>query len=833
MQLERRRGGNPAFSLRSSEVGKGLARLPEPDAGDVFFDMEGDPFYPGGLEYLFGLYFRDTPKDTFKAIWAHDREAEKVALRELLEALTEHFHKHPKAHLYHYNHYEPSALKRLCSFHATGEDMLDDMLREQRFVDLYRVVQQGIFVSEPSYSLKNLEVFYMDKRSGDVATAGDSIDAYENYRETGDATLLESIRSYNETDCRSTAGLRDWLVDTVRPRAFAWYKAAKGAAPTENEKGAYELEREELWAALKPDRSKIGEDACQLLLDLCSFHRREDKPVWWSVFDCAEKETDELIDHLDCLAGLSATEPAEADKRSMVRKYRFPVQETKIRTDSQVRAKIEETPPVTVKAMDLAAGTITLRFGPKAGSPPDSLDLIPDGPLNNKVLRAAVKRVTLDIAAGKHRYRAIEDILLRHFPRLSGHQPGTPILRDGQELIAQMSNVIRNMDSTYLPVQGPPGTGKTYSSSHVIADLLAEGFKVGVTSNSHKAINNLVRAVTERAHERQVAFDMVKKSGSDDEDDLGGMVTIVKTNEEVAVGKWQLVAGTPWLFAREEFDGIFDYLFVDEAGQVSLANILAVGAAASNLVLVGDPMQLSQPIQGVHPGHSGASGLEYILNGHATVPPATGILLPITHRMHPRICRFISDLVYDGRLESEPKTNNQKILCSSKMPTLPEAGIAFIEIDHEGNSQTSEEEAGRIEEILSTLLMSSYVDSKGMTHRMTLDDVLVVAPYNAQVNLLKQTLPTGARVGTIDKFQGQEAQVCIVSMTTSSGEELPRDIEFLFSRNRLNVAISRAKSLAIVVSSPRLLDVECKTIEQMRLVNTLCALKDYSEGPRT
>ena len=273
-----------------------------------------------------------------------------------------------------------------------------------------------------------------------------------------------------------------------------------------------------------------------------------------------------------------------------------------------------------------------------------------------------------------------------------------------------------------------------------------------------------------------------------------------------------------------------DYLFVDEAGQVSLANLVASGTAAKNLVLLGDQMQLGQPIQGVHPGRSGESTLDYLLDGLATIPPDRGIFLPTTWRMHADVCRFISEAVYDGRLSPEPANQRQTLLLDSRAhPALRPTGIVFFPLEHDGNSQRSAEEADAIRALYASLLEQRYRDKEGEERAMGMDNILVVAPYNSQVNLLRSVLPFGARVGTIDKFQGQEAEAVLISMATSSGDYLPRNIEFLYDKNRLNVAISRAKCLAVVVASPALLHIKCKTPQQIELVNTLCWVRSHAQ----
>ena len=257
------------------------------------------------------------------------------------------------------------------------------------------------------------------------------------------------------------------------------------------------------------------------------------------------------------------------------------------------------------------------------------------------------------------------------------------------------------------------------------------------------------------------------------------------------------MAGTAWLFADPAADQMFDALFVDEAGQVAMANLIAAGTCARNIVLLGDQMQLSQPVQGVHPGRSGDSALDYLLDEAATIAPDRGIFLATSFRMHPGVCRFISDAVYDGRLE--PEAGNVRrvlVLHDGTHRLLRAAGIVHAPIQHQGCSQGSEVEATLVREVYDSALQQRYTDRDGIEHPMSPENILVVAPYNVQVNLLKRVLPDGARVGTVDKFQGQEAELVIVSMTTSSEQDLPRHIESLYSKNRLNVAVSRAKCLA-------------------------------------
>jgi superfamily I DNA and/or RNA helicase len=291
-----------------------------------------------------------------------------------------------------------------------------------------------------------------------------------------------------------------------------------------------------------------------------------------------------------------------------------------------------------------------------------------------------------------------------------------------------------------------------------------------------------------------------------------------------------LVGGTAWVFSRPELAGAFDYLFVDEAGQVSLANAVAVGQCARNLILVGDQMQLAQPTQGSHPGETGLSCLEYVLQGHATIPPDMGVFLGTSRRMHPDVCRFISDALYDGRLGSTPETARHRIVRGPETRLVAaETGVVWVPVTHDGCSQSSDEECDSIVAIVGELLAREVVGGDGATRRMTLDDILIVAPFNMQVRCLEERLGAGARIGSVDKFQGQEAAVVIVSLCSSTLDESPRGAAFLLSPNRLNVAVSRAQALAIVVGCPELLETRCRSVEEMALVNLLCHLVQYAE----
>lgn len=486
----------------------------------------------------------------------------------------------------------------------------------------------------------------------------------------------------------------------------------------------------------------------------------------------------------------------------------------------------------TLIECDEDAGTLKLKIGATQETLPGRLSICPTGPLSAGALLGALFRFADSMIADDGKYRAVRDFLTKQLPRIGGRLPGTALVDAGSPVLGQAIEVIANLDQSYLFIQGPPGAGKTFTGSAVIVELMRRGFRVGITSNSHKAINNLLTAIEKRALADGFPFSGLKKStnGKPETEFVGaGHIANVFNNDDVVSSECPLVAGTAWLFSDPDMDACLDYLFVDEAGQVAVANLVAMGTSARNLVLLGDQMQLGQPIQGVHPGRSGESTLEFLLDGAATIALERGIFLSESWRMHPDVCDFISEAVYDGRLKPEAKNANQRlVLKPSADPRLKQTGIRYIPIQHDGCSQKSIPEAELVRELFLNLLDQGYVDRDGISHAMTMENILVVAPYNMQVNLLAATLPEGARVGTVDKFQGQEAEVVIVSLATSSGQYLPRHIEFLYSKNRLNVAVSRARCLTLVVANPALMDVHCNTAVEMGLVNTLSWFREFS-----
>lgn len=805
---------------------RGFALLPQPDPGDLYFDMEGFPHEPGGLEYLFGVgWFEqgDRSRWVFRPFWAHDRAQEKLAFEQFMDFVERHLQQHPAAHIYHYGAYEKTAIQRLSGQHDTRVTLRDRLLREGRLVDLYSVVGGALLLALPSYSIKKVEAYYRGQRQGEVATAGESIVQYEAWRAaTDEATrqrLLHDIERYNRDDVESTQQLHDWL-EHIRPADAPRFIAD---APGDSDPGELREHEQRVltakaaladWVTKQPTAQR-DESArlAELLGQLLGFYRRCKLDYWRWFFELDGKMPDELEDDPKCLANLKIQGSGVRDKQSLRYTVTVPAQETKLSTGSTVRCLTDGLPAAGLH-YDERAGTASFKRRATSPRPPEILTLCLTDEIKTDPKLDAIYRYVARLCAGEAGDDAVRRLLSRDMPALRGRVPGERVAADASA--EEVTDAVQRLDSSHLVIQGPPGTGKTTTAAKVIAALLADGKTVGVMSNSHAAINNLVAAAYRRALDTGVR---VTAGVAERQDDLPPEIAkIDRKNLDPAVTP--LAGGTAWVFCREEQHQRWDYLFVDEASQVSLADIVAAGQCARNLVLLGDQMQLAQPIEGAHPGDSGQSVLDYLLQGHATVPPELGIFLGQTHRLHPDVCAPVSEGVYEGRLNSAPGCERQRLLLGAEADAaLRPTGVVYVPVAHQNCRQRSDVEAERILALYHSLLRQRWVNRDGIEAALTAQDILVVAPYKAQVQLLRRTLGDDARVDTVDKFQGQEGAVAILSMTTSSGEDVPRGLGFLFSRNRLNVAISRAKCLALVVASPALRLLACSSVDDMPLLN--------------
>ena len=828
----------------------GLATLPPAHPADVYFDMEGYPLAPGGQEYLFGACLRkDKTGDlVFKDWWAHDRTEEKLAFEGFVDWVYERWTTHPALHIYHYAPYEVSAVRRLSTRHDTRQDEVDELLRHEVFFDLYHLVCQGLRIGEGSYSLKTIERLYRPKRATDVASASDSIVQYARWIESGEArdwqssAILKGIRDYNEDDCDSTAELVNWLRNVAAEHRIMPAQSASSAVSTPPKVLPPEVvERQRLIAALRQKADPVS----MVLADLVDFHRREQKPMWWRMFDRAKATPDELRDDPACIEGVKVVGHPVPEKKSLVQAYSFdPNQECKLAAGklAKVRFVLNLDLALELLDLDLANGKLRLKASQASlnaksdGAFPAAGSLLLDEYINPGEIPGALT----DLAG-----QQLAHNLPTQIAALLGHRHiAAELQHPAETALSAAIRISGSMAHDCLVIQGPPGTGKTYTASQVIAGLLAQGRKVGIASNSHKAVVNLLRACGTVAQEQGERLRGIKVGSEADPTLFAAnpdLIHVGSTTDAHRIYSGGVVAGTAWLFSRPEWADTLDFLFIDEGGQVSLANAAAMARSAKNLVLLGDQMQLEQPVQGTHPGEAGLSSLQFALKDieaskpdlpifHAVVPPDLGLFLGESRRMHPKVCAFISDSIYEGRLHSHPDCAKQRIALLPGRPNLvtKEAGILFSGVEHEGNIQQSDEEVGRVKAIYKELVGRPYTSKDGTTHALALRDFLFIAPYNAQVRRLEAALPKEARVASVDKFQGQEAPVCILSLCSSYGEYGSRGLGFILDRNRINVAISRAQCLAIVVADPRIANSPAGSIVEMKLLNLFCKLEPIS-----
>jgi predicted RecB family nuclease len=829
LQVVSRSEHRPTHRHLEPQNARGYARLPEPSAGDVFFDLEGDPYLgtDGGVEYLWGWWTADRGYD---CAWGHDAAAEKVALERFVDFVVARRRERPGARVYHYAPHEASKLKSLAIKYATREDEVDDLLRAGALVDLYAVVRQALQVGEESYSLKALERhhgFVRLERS--VREGGGSIVAYEQWLETGADDLLDAIRAYNEEDCRSTLALRDWLVRRMRPEAEAelgadFSKLADPDPEEAHEAPAWLADQQALADRLAdglpadPAHDGPADAERRLLSHLLLYHRRESKPEWWRFFELKAMTAVELVDERDAVGLLQRDERVAPVpfKRSLDWTYTFPAQEVKL-DDGPL---LDPTTDTRYTAVAVEEDRVVLRRG-ASKPPPAPTALIAPGPIDAKALREALAELARSVLDGDGRFAAARSLLRREAPRLRG---GREFRQVGDPTIAEMCDTALALDRSSLVVQGPPGTGKTYSGARMVVAALRARKRVGVTAQSHAAIHNFLEAI--EAHADEIGFRFAGVYKGDGYESVHGLVETVEDNADTEGDEYSLLAGTAWLFAREQHRDGLDLLFIDEAGQFSLANAAAVAPAAESVVMLGDPQQLPQVTQAAHPGDSGASVLEHMLGGRATVPAERGFFLPESWRMHPDACAFVSERSYDGRVRSRDACALRRVTSAG---ALDGAGLRVISVEHEGCSQRSGQEAAAIAAACRELLADGTVtDDEGTTRPLEPSDLMVVAPYNLAVACIRAHVPEGVEVGTVDRFQGREAPVVFYAMTCSSGEDVPRGLDFLFSRNRMNVAVSRAQCLAVMVVGERLLDADCRSLEALELVDGACRFAEMA-----
>jgi uncharacterized protein len=827
-------GYEPIYETLSIEEGKGLNKLPEPSANDIYLDFEGDRMVePDGLEYIIGYVH----KGKYRALWAKNEKEEKTIFEQFIDFAFALKQEDPSLHIYHYAPYEVTAFKRLMGKYASRENEIDTFLRSNTFIDLYSVVRQSVRASVEKYSIKDLEIFFGYERKMDLRELSSYKSQLELLLQTGNIDKLtketeDAVQLYNQDDCESLARLQVWLED-IRANLIAESviitRPEDGNGDASDNITAHQERIQPIMGVLlegispiKAERTNI-EQARFILAHMLGWYRREKKSFWWEFFRLKELTEDELLEERKAISFLEYTGEREQINRSFIDTYTFPPQECDLRPGNSLEDK-EGNKPGSIHEIDTDPNILRIKKGPSKKDLPHPLSVISLENVNSStkeesIIKFAEWVVTNGMVSSDEKYRAARQMLMNAPLAVSEE------FTHHDDILERTFDLASKLDHSYLPIQGPPGAGKSYTGSNIIVRLAQQGKKIGITALSHKVITNLLKQVHKRAQE--VAFDiqMIQKTEADPDNPSPWMESNDENAIQAALGKADVIAGTTFLWSKPPYEDCVDYLFIDEAGQLSLIDTLAVAQSCANLVLLGDPQQLKQPQQGVHPDGTEVSALEHVLHGEKTISDKQGVFLAETWRMHSLINAFVSELFYEKRLQSKEHLDQQQIIGSK----YAGAGLCLEEVEHTGNTNSSSEEVEKVVEIVIQLTEGDvqFINEKGEEATLTAADIKIITPYNTQVQAIKQRLPN-LEVGTVDKFQGQEAPVIIYSMATSSLEEAPRGMDFLFSPNRFNVAVSRARTRFIIVANPAIFEAECKNPYQIKLANAFCRFKEYS-----
>jgi len=832
----------------------GFFRLPEPSEGDVFLDFEGDPFVgpPGasGLEYLTGWVVVDRDATPYREVWASTFGEEKAAFEQFMDEIAALRRRCPGMHIYHFGHYEATALKRMATRHGTRESELDQLLRGGLLIDLHGIVRESVRAGVERYGLKEFEAITGFTRKLDLREAASARRRVELALETkrGDGIppeLRDRVIEYNREDCESTLALRDWL-EAQRSEAIAGGAEISRPAPRAPEPSEDIAERdrriEELCRRLQagisndPDERSDEESKRWLLGDMLGYFRREEKCAWWEHFRLRGLDAEQLVDEREALSELVHVEqlPRESkakEPKPQLHRYRFPAQESAVCEGKELHLPAFEGADRklgTVDAIDLHQGTVDIvQTGKERDYRPRAVfrgQVVNTDLLEGQLLRFAEHVLDHGLVGGAQ-YSAAIDLLARRPPRRAASLGGA-LRAPGESALDAARRVCAELDGGTLPIQGPPGAGKSYTGARMILDEVRRGRTVGVTAVSHAVVDNLLLAVHKAAQEEHLAVELIHG----DKRPKGEPIRYMTSRQARAAAKpGAVVGGTAWLWARQDAPPV-DVLFVDEAGQMALAQVLAAACGAKNVVLLGDPQQLEQPSRGAHPEGADVAALVHAVGrDRRVIAPEQGLFLDKTYRLPPKVCEFTSQAYYDGQLSSNAHCARQKLMGETPFAG---SGLFLVDVDHQGCQASSLEEVAVVEQIVRGLLEApcTFTDRDGDKRRLEPKDILVVAPYNAQVSRLAAALaPLGvAKVGTVDRFQGREEAVVLYSCTSSSAHDAPRGMSFLYDPHRFNVATSRTQAIAIVVANPRLFEPECRTPEQMRMANGLCLYREIA-----
>lgn len=815
--------------------------LPEEQPGDIYFDLEGYPFADitseYTMEYLYGVVYKDkNGKLCFKDdLWADNDVEEKIIFSKFVKWVEERIKKYPNLRIYHYAHYEKTSLVKSAQKFGIHEIEIDKWLNEKRLVDLYQVVRKSFIIGKDSYSLKRIEEVAGYTRELDLNSGIDSIYYFERYLNSNDLSLKNKLKDeilmYNKDDCLATEVVCNWLRNQKKNYPYNFtVPEIEEDIPKESDLELLELETKINNLQIK----KYDKEILEYVSTISGYYRREERVRYQEYFRLKNLPIDDKINDSSSFGLLSLLRQPELLEGKYLLTYECHDDTfKKLKLGDEIvlflNTSVFEEKELTGNIIEIYSSPFSFKISISEKHLKEILDVEGNLVLNNPtgIIQPYPRNFRSVANNSKKRLINICNYLIENkelpllVENILNNKPQKILIDSNLNDLDSKGifNIAKKLENAHLTIQGPPGTGKSTIMGEVIYKLFKEGKKIGIAAPSYFSALNLVKKVVPHLSEEEKVLFYHTSSSQDLIDALESTPKIEIQKSAMSKTKrenFNVIASYTHKFAQEIFENHFDYLVIDEVGQVPMATTLSLCHAAKNLLLIGDHNQLPQVINGSHPNKNSLSTMEYLIDGDETVSKDKGLFLGTTFRMHEDVNKFISKYFYDDLLRNHDITNS-RTLNHSRTEMQP-TGIQFIAVHHTGNTQSSIEEVEKVEEIINELL-NSTVSIEGEERKLSEDDVLIVSPYNSQVYELRKKLGEKFRVGTVDKFQGQEAPVVIVSLTASNYEEAPRGIDFILNFNRINVALSRSQCLSIVVGSPELTHLHNQSLNSIRLTN--------------
>jgi predicted RecB family nuclease len=809
---------------------KGLCNLMEYQKSDLYLDVQyTENFGKEGFIFFYNVYYLKDNKWHHKTFDSFTVNNEEKTFKIAMSFVRDFIGKRGK--VYHFGSETYEHLLEVAAKYDTFLPFIETLYFSHKFVDLEKIVIQSMVLNTHKFTLENIsQLIGFDYREVEKESSLFSVKNFgviksniERANNFFQGLTLQKMKAFKH--------LHEWMlkIQAKEEIELVEYSYDNLLDEEEDDNEKLILQGKNTYDQKKYQSASEEEKVRTLILQLLKFHRHESKPSLIEKQELLSQQESTWKKHPRCLSNLKFKKSHEIDEA--IRIYSYNVKdETKIKVGDQVTLYQNQKLKGEVVILSPENEEIVIKFSKNKIDKVKkykNISIMQDNflPISGleRHLKSMVNIDEIDNLEFFGLNKCIYDFFMRKYPDINGLMKSKPLYNPSKELIPQAINIVNNMKETCLIFQGPPGAGKTYTSSNIIIDLIRKGKRVGISSNSHKAINNVLIKLKELDNSLNII-----KLNSNKEEDLEEVGIPNPSNKEWEKGKkyFQIVGGTVFKFAKSEMNNYFDYLFIDEAGQVSLANLMAMSSSCKNLVLIGDQMQLEQPIQAIHPGESGKSALEYYLKNHKTIPENYGFFLPETRRMNNELTQIISKYFYEDKLKAHESSHNREVIFNEDNGIIfRKKGLQFVSVNHKDNTQYSMEEVDKIKEIVDYLL-EQKINIDGQVKDITMDDIIMVSPYNMQVSKLKKVFKKG-KIGSVDLFQGQEAPIVIISLASSSSGG--RGIDFLLNENRINVALSRGKALAIIVASEEILTSSVDKLEELKLLNLFSELIEYKK----